>query len=700
MKKFRGSLLAASVLLAALASSSLHADTLTYADLVHRLTDMQHLATLPAVGEATGLASSYDRGSKYDPATDQYIRWGANGDGDGIIREEGSEQVMAEIQGPGCIWRTWSAAPQNGHVKIYLDGSSTPTVDLPFFKYFHPQGPFGSWTHLVYIQPSNFAQGCDNFVPISFQKSCKIVGDKGDATPNSKWGGYFQFTYTRFAPGTIVPTFKMPISTKDAAALTEADHTLTNCAADPVPRPGQKDQTATVTVAPGQYSTALSLDGSAAITLLKIKTALPEDDETQRTLLRQLTIRMTWDGAATPAVWAPLGDFFAFVGGAGTFATLPCGLTDDGTFYSHWYMPYGKGAKIEIGNDSAAPVTLDVQASVAPLDAQIATLGRFHAKWHRDEFLPERKDRAPDWTLVKATGAGRFVGTMLHVWNPGAQWWGEGDEKFFVDGEKFPSTFGTGSEDFFGYAWGCAGRFVQAFHAQPLNENNVGHVDNMRWFISDDVPFQKSFEGCIEKYFPNDQPRENSTYADTSYWYLSADGTDPYVDAPPVDQRVGYWTRQGVTYREPGVIEAESLQPIKWHSPPYIQDMWGMWPGPPEAKAGLWSGDLQLAWPSAIGEELELRLPVEKAGNYKFVIRPTQAPTYGIFQFSIDDLPMGGPIDLYAPALTPCARIEVDSVTLSAGKHVLKIRDVGTNPAIKPGQIGFGLDYIKLVPAP
>ena len=83
-----------------------------------------------------------------------------------------------------------------------------------------------------------------------------------------------------------------------------------------------------------------------------------------------------------------------------------------------------------------------------------SSLGRFHAKWHRDAFLPEDPERRKiDWTMLKTEGRGRFCGVMLHVWNPRGGWWGEGDEKFFVDGEKFPSTFGTGSEDYFGYAW-------------------------------------------------------------------------------------------------------------------------------------------------------------------------------------------------------------------------------------------------------
>ena len=676
---------------------SLGADTLTYPELVHRLTDMEHLAVLPPTGERGGMASSYDRASKYDAAADKYINWGANGDSDGCIREEGGGQVMAEIQGPGCIWRTWSADPKGGHVRIYLDGSATPAVDFRFKSYFIPAGPFGAWPHLVY----EASRGANNYVPISFRKSCKIVGDKGNGTDGTKWGGYFQFTYTCFAPGTVVPTFKMPISAEDAAALTAADHALANCAADPEPRPGQKEETKTVTVAPGEVSTAIEVNRAGAITLLKIKTALPDNSEAQRTLMRQLTIRITWDDAKTPAVSAPLGDFFACIGGAGSFATLPCGLSDDGTFYSHWYMPFGSGAKIALGNDSAAPVTFDVKATVASLEAPIATLGRFHSKWHRDAFMPGRADRAPDWTLLATKGTGRFVGTMLHVWNPGAQWWGEGDDKFFVDGEKFPSYFGTGSEDFFGYAWGCPDRFVRPFHAQPINENNCGHVDVMRWFIGDSVPFHSSFEGCIEKYFPNDKPREQSTYADTSFWYLSADGIDTYVDAAPVNQRVGYWKRQAAAYREPNVIEAESLDAAKWRTAPRIEDMWGAWPGPREAKAGLWSGDLQLAWRSALNEELDLKLPVDKSGTYKVIVRPTKAPAYGTFQFGIDGKPLGSPLDLYNASLAPGEPAELGTIQLTAGTHLLDVTNVGRNAACTPNQTtDFGLDYIKLMPVP
>ena len=89
---------------------------------------------------------------------------------------------------------------------------------------------------------------------------------------------------------------------------------------------------------------------------------------------------------------------------------------------------------------------------------------------------------------------------MLHVWNPRGGWWGEGDEKFFVDGEKFPSTFGTGSEDYFGYAWCDPHLFQRPYHAQTMTQMNKGHQSVLRWHITDNVPFETSFEGCIEKY--------------------------------------------------------------------------------------------------------------------------------------------------------------------------------------------------------
>jgi hypothetical protein len=688
--------------LLAISAGTAWADTLTYPDLVHRLTDLDHLAVAPAPGEKTALASSYDRSSTYDAATDTYHYWDANGDGGGIVRQEGTESVLMDVQGPGCIWRTWSATPDKGHVKIYLDGAETPVLDLPFSAYFdNSTAPF-TRTHIAYHTPSN---GFDNFTPIPFQKSCKIVADQG-------WGAYYHFNYTLFPSDTVVPTFKLPLSDADNAALDEADKILAAAGTKPnADLPGETTDKKDVPVEAGAKATVVDLPGSGAITALKVKFPMPTNPDDQKNLLRQLAVRITWDGESAPAVWAPLGDFFANALFPVKYSNLVTGLTDDGQYYMYWYMPFASGAHVEIENDSAAAITTSWEVSHAPLDAaKAAALLRFHAKWHRDAFLPTRHDREPDWTLLTTTGTGRYVGTQLHLWNPRGGWWGEGDEKFFVDGEKFPSYFGTGSEDYFGYAWGGPGRWVRAFHAQILNENNNGHVDDQRWLIADNVPFHNSFEGDIEKYMPNTLPDPAnhpfdpiSLFATVAYWYLSADGTDSYGEIP-VDQRVGYWT-SNASYREPGVIEAESMELAKWTQNNIRNEgMWGAWPGALKGtKEGAWSNNRQLAWdPLNLQDHLDLKLPVEKTGKYQVIVRPTKAPNYGIFQFGVDGQNMGAPIDLYNKDIVPGDPVTLGTVQLTAGDHVLNITPTGKNPAITGDSpvATLGFDYVKLVPVP
>lgn len=659
-----------------IAGSRAHAEVLSYADLVGQLTNLERLATLPAVGERGAQASSYDRASRYDAATDRYIDWGANADGGGIVRREGNQSVLAEIAGPGCIWRTWSAAPGPGHVKIFIDGAATPAVDLPFTGYFDGKNEPFTRDQLVYTTTAN---GANNYTPIPFQKSCRIVADE-------KWGAYYHFTYTQFPPDTQLPAFSRQLSPESAAALDKANQILAHCGDDPGgERAGQQTEIKSVTVKPGSMMDAIELAGPGEINAIKIKLPFPADIETQRTFLRQLTIQMFWDDDAQPAVWAPLGDFFACAAGAVPVRSLPTGFLSNGTFYCYWDMPFASKARVALGNDSAAPVAIQVEVTHAPPNRPIAELARFHAKWHRDSFLPERADRQPDWTMLKTMGRGRYVGVVLHVWNPRGGWWGEGDEKFFVDGEKFPSTFGTGSEDFFGYAWSSGKTFQRAYHDQPVNENNAGHVSVNRWEIAESVPFQKSFEGCIEKYFPNSRP---TLYAATAFWYLAPGGNDPYAPAP-VDERIGYWLRPKI-FQAKNAIEAESLK----ISPRPID------PAGPQEMSGFgldqWSGDSQLFWRChQVGRELTVTFKVPKTGEYHLSLRCTSAPDYGTFTAAIDELQPGKESDLYAPRVTPGPTIELGSLPLTEGDHEITFKAVGKNSASRGDY--FGLDYIQLL---
>ncbi|MGE5296728.1 MAG: glycoside hydrolase family 172 protein, partial [Solirubrobacterales bacterium] len=461
---------------------------LTYVDLVSRLTDLDHLATLPLPGEKCVQWSSWDRASQYDAASGKYVNWDANGDGNGIIRKEGDELVFAEIEGPAVIWRTWSALAKEGHVKIYLDGQTTPVVDLPFIGYFN--GENAPFTYPALVHEAARGQNC--YVPIPFQKSCKI-------TASGDWGAYYHFTYTTYPKGTILPTFTRDLSEEELHALDRANTVLSRRGSGPIfRRTGQKKNEKEVTLLPGKTVTVLQLDGKQAITGIDVSLPVaPGDLDT----LRELTLHIYWDGESQPSVWSPLGDFFGSAPGVNKYESYPLGMVN-GTFFCRWYMPFERGAQIKVTNDGAKERKINFAISHAPLTQPIETLGRFHAKWHRDAFLPTDVERKKiDWTMLKTEGRGRFCGVMLHVWNPRGGWWGEGDEKFFVDGEKFPSTFGTGSEDYFGYAWCDPGLFENCYHNQTLNTgNNKGHISVNRWHITDNVPFEKSFEAAIEKY--------------------------------------------------------------------------------------------------------------------------------------------------------------------------------------------------------
>ncbi|HWQ91108.1 MAG TPA: glycoside hydrolase family 172 protein, partial [Clostridia bacterium] len=593
-------------------------------------------------------------------------------DGDGVIRKEGGKLVLAEMEGPGCIYRIWSATPQNGHVRIYLDGANEPAVDLPFTGYFDGKNaPFTrpSLVHTV-------ARGWNNYTPIPYQKSCKIVADEG-------WGLYYQFNYITFPKGTKVPTFKRQLTAEENAALDKADRLLTRCG--PTDSGEKPAKAARVSLAPEAKTVEqFTLKGPAAITGLRVRmgTLAPSEIEA----LRSAVIQIRWDGEAEPSVWAPLGDFFGTAPGANYYQSLPMGLGRDGWWYCNWVMPFARKAEVSFVHEGTAGISFEYEVFTKKLN-NLDKYGRFHAKWHRDAFLPLETERWIDWPIVKTEGAGRFVGVALHIWNPRGGWWGEGDEKFFVDGEKFPSTIGTGSEDYFGYAWCDPGLFQNAFHNQTRNDgNNKGHVSVNRWQVAENIPFHRSFDGYIEKYYPNQRP---TLYAATAYWYLAPGGKDPYRPVP-LAQRVNYWV-PAQTQKVKGAIEGESLAVAsKTAGVTQEQDMSGF--------GDQWSNDAHLWWTQAKpGDQLELALPVAAAGNYELKMQMTKAPDYGIIQLYLDGQKLGEPIDLYHSGVVPTKMVSFGTHQLSRGQHKLVAEVVGANPKAIQAHM-FGLDYVVLEP--
>lgn len=522
---------------------------MNYADLVGRLADLRALARRAPYGEKSGCMSSHDRASRYDAATDTYADWGANDDGSGCVRrlEDGSI-VAFECEGPGVIWRVWSALPERGHIRIYFDGSPTPEVDVPFIDWFEKQPGDIPPLNLPELS-AKLSRGRSSYIPIPFEKSCRVELAPG-------WGAYYHFTYTLFPEGTRLPAYRERFSRDGLIALAEMDRRLYRRGearrADPI-RVGEE-------IAPGRRAVLLTLPGTGAIE----ECALDARGLTAR-MLRTLILRVYWDGRERPAVEAPLGDFFGGAPGYAHYRCVPMSMEGE-RFACRFFMPFESGCRVEVVNMGEESARVEMAFSLAKDWTGSAESLRFHAKWHRGyagaldraRFAPGG-DRWPDWPLLLVHGArGRFCGVHLHIVNEWAApkekapswwygawdrktvdwWWGEGDEKFFVDGEAFPSTFGTGSEDYIGYAWAAEPPFAlfdSAFacmNAMPLDGN--GHTSVSRFHVADSVPFASGFEGFIEKYKSDAWGEGNRClYAATPYWYQEAGTDDEY---PPIER--------------------------------------------------------------------------------------------------------------------------------------------------------------------
>ena len=262
---------------------------------------------------------------------------------------------------------------------------------------------------------------------------------------------------------------------------------------------------------------------------------------------------------------------------------------------------------------------------------------------------------------------------------PAGGWWGEGDEKFFVDGEKFPSTFGTGSEDYFGYAWCHPGLFERPYHGQTMTQKNQGHQSVFRWQVPDSVPFQQSFEAAIEKYYRTEE--RGTEYACTVNWYLAPGGDDPY-EAVPAEKRRHYYVER----------------PLRAGGFDVLKKTGGNVQTQPLSHFGgdKWLNDDHLWWTGAKpGDRLVLALNVKKAGRQEVCVVLTKARDYGIVQFILDGKKVGDAIDLYNPQVVPTEPISFGVHDLSEGEHQLGVEIVGANDKAVPSYM-FGIDQVML----
>lgn len=183
-------------------------------------------------------------------------------------------------------------------------------------------------------------------------------------------------------------------------------------------------------------------------------------------VLRNLVLRMYWDREATPSVEVPLGDFFCNGFGARSLVnSMPIVVNPIGGMNSYFPMPFRDGARITVTSEH--PEDLEAfffQIDYREMDAVSADTEYFHAQFRRENPTAIRTD----FTILDGVrGRGKFVGTYLAWTSLSRFWYGEGEVKFYVDGDTdWPTICGTGAEDYFGGAWG----FVTPRDGSPVTE--------------------------------------------------------------------------------------------------------------------------------------------------------------------------------------------------------------------------------------
>ena len=493
--------------------------------LLGEMAERDALARWPRADYVCRQASSYDR-AQTDP--NDRKTWFANKDHSQFLRVEttprGKEWVVMEDRSPGCVTRIWTACEPKLYgqiIRFYLDDNPVPAIEAPFVALVSGKGFVGEPFAIISSDEKDAPQmeglppghppqvGMDFFLPVPYARSCKITFS-GEPL-------YYHINYRSYAAGTAVEPFSMArfaAASKELARTGKALLASGNVGAGRPVRRGAR-------LEPGQE---LALDtpvgpGAVRSLTLRLPATLAKDD------LRALDLQMRFDGEAT--VCCPVSEFFG--GGVGVrpvqVRNWVSAVASNGVFSCWWVMPFRSAGRVALVNRGTKAVAADLELTVGAWTWDEHSL-LFHANWRMSS--PIKPPLQQDWNYITIAGRGVYVGDTLSVLNPLRFWYGEGDERIYIDGEAFPSHLGTGTEDYYGFAWGMAHEFSSPFVSMPRRDKRgkqdwSGHTTTTRVRVLDAIPFRSALRFDMEAWHaPNLTPME---YAAATFWYARPGAT-------------------------------------------------------------------------------------------------------------------------------------------------------------------------------
>jgi hypothetical protein len=500
--------------------------------LLNEMVSWEETARYPAIPYRCLQVSSYDRLS----VSPDSAHWFANNDGFGVVRietnEDGrTEKVLFDDEGPGVITRIWTTTTdKRGTWRFYLDGSSKASWEIPVYDMMQIHIPqLGRGLLLPHTSYTPGGKGGSTlFLPIPYGKGCKITFEEPhDMAPTPR---YYQINYRKYPEETIIETFTPKVAKKAASKIEATDKLLQNpvvdCDSVYIEREHALDAGSPMLIKLPQ--------GGHAIRELKIKVSV-DDQKQYAQVMRSIILMGTFDGRQT--IWAPVSDFSG--GGMGAPAVESWFLSADGngSITSRWPMPYREAASIALVNEGRQPAHVEVSLCLSPVTWDERML-YFYASWRQERGIklsndPDDKNTI-DWNFATINGKGVYKGDVLTLYNHSPEWYGEGDEKIWVDDDTFPSHFGTGTEDYYNSSWAPVVPFQTPFGGAPRadSENSHGYNTFFRTRNLDGIPFSQRLTFDIEML---SWKKGTVDYATTFFWYgdikARAEGTSGVDEA-------------------------------------------------------------------------------------------------------------------------------------------------------------------------
>ena len=605
-----------------------------------------------------------------------YDTTGGNNDGFGglysFVRREKDGLVLADLKGPGVIYRIWTPTPTDDVMEFYFDGNKEPGIEVEFRNLFMGRHPSFERPLVGYG-----AGGFYSYVPIPFEKSCRIF-IRADTVQ------FYQINYAIYPDTLGLKSLPVQPDAKRRQHIEKVKKLFASAGRDIssyVAPGGNEIESAASVVNLNGGKRAVIFDRKQPGRIVAIRIGPAEALAGKK---RDIVIRAYWDGDELPAINCPAGDFFGYAWGEPAMKSLLAG-TSGGVSYCYFPMPFDKSARIELyaepGLDRAVSLETEVLYSAR---GRGENEGEFYALWRREN--PTIKGEP--YTFIETKGRGHLVGMVQQSqgFTTGRTPFFEGDDQTIIDGELV--IHGTGSEDFFNGGWyDVPGRW-ETRRSFVLSgclgyEKHLGRTGGYRILLGDAYAYRSGILQTIE-HAPTNNDLLND-YCSVTYLYSKERPTCAF-ELPGLEERrvidperivfAAHWNVPVYSFSLKNATLTKTLKMAKGADRPVrCLSM--------RAKGGTYFG------PHSICFTCEL----PAAGRYRITLDVVKGPESAVVQLFRDEAPAGPELDLYSGDAVVSEGEQIGTMDLEEGPNNLMFKLVGSNP----GSEGVGFDLTNII---